>query len=138
MAFAIRLAFLCSVVVATLAAARPSGAFAPFLDRMRAHAGPVWREHLHSTSHLMRDGERTDVSTDASGPRFFTRQCIGQVCVGTYFDGTHVFATNLNDTALPRSNESAEALRALRAISSLTFLAPEFAASGGVVEDAQF
>ena len=86
----------------------------------------------------MRDGERTDVSTDASGPRFFTRQCIGQVCVGTYFDGTHVFATNLNDTALPRSNESAEALRALRAISSLTFLAPEFAASGGVVEDAQF
>ena len=51
MLFAARLLLLFAVALATVGAARGDD-LAQFMDRMRAHSGPVWRTHLTSSSRI--------------------------------------------------------------------------------------
>ncbi|HEY1655389.1 MAG TPA: retropepsin-like aspartic protease [Candidatus Tumulicola sp.] len=136
MAFAARIALLCALGLATLGAAAPSRDFAAFVDRMRAAAGPVWSTHFVSISRLNLEGETTVVSTESQGLPFAVRRCTGELCEGTYFDGSRLYSVNMNGTTLPRSPENEPYLRSLRLIASLGFLAPTFTARGGRLDDA--
>ena len=134
MGFAVRFAMLCAVILGTAGVSR-SDDFGQLLDRMRTRMGPVWRTHLISTSHLTVDGVTASVQTDAEDLRFETRQCTGTLCIGTYFDGRRLFNININGTTLPRSTNDETYLRGVRTISSFMFLAPDFTANGGRLED---
>lgn len=133
--FAARLAVLCVLFVSSLGAGGRASDFGPFLDRMRAASGPVWRTHIVSISRLDVDGTMTLVSGDGEDIRFAVRHCIGELCRGTYFDGQRLYAINENDTALPESHDAEPYLRSLRLVASLAFLAPSFKAQGGRVDD---
>jgi hypothetical protein len=131
MAFAARFALLCALGLATLGAAGPSADFAAFVGRMRAAAGPVWNTHFVSISRLNLEGETTVVSSESQGLAFAVRRCTGELCEGTYFDGSRLYSINMNDTTLPRSPDPEPYLRSLRLIASLGFLAPTFTTHGG-------
>lgn len=136
MAFAARFAMLCALGLATLGAVRPSTDFPAFLDRMRAASGPVWNVHFVSISRLNLEGQSTMVWTESQGLPFTVRRCTGELCEGTYFDGSRLYSVNMNDTTLPRSADPEPYLRSLRLIASLGFLAPSFSAHGGRLIDA--
>ncbi len=108
---------------------------AHLLDRMRAAAGPIWQAHIVSVSRLTSNGQATVVLSESEGLRFTVRHCTGELCEGTYFDGTHLFSTNINGTALPQSSRAEPYLRSIRLIASLGFLAPGFGAHGRVADD---
>lgn len=109
---------------------------AHLLDRMRAAAGgPIWQAHIVSLSKLTSNGQATGVLSDSEGLQITVRHCTGELCDGTYFDGSHLFSTNINGTALPRSSREEPYLRAIREIASLGFLAPGFSAHGRVADD---
>ncbi|HKU80567.1 MAG TPA: retropepsin-like aspartic protease [Candidatus Tumulicola sp.] len=135
MAFAARIAMLCALGLATLGAARPSAGFETLLDRMRAASGPVWNVHFVSISRLNLEGQSTVVSTESQGLPFAVRRCTGEICEGTYFDGSRLYAVNMNGTTLLRSPDPEPYLRSLRLIASLGFLAPSFSAHGGRLID---
>lgn len=132
--FAARPVLLCALLVATLGAA-PSADFLHLLDRMRAAAGPVWSTHFVSISRLNLEGQTTVVSSESSGVPFVVKRCEGELCQGTYFDGTRLFEVDMNDTALPRSLDPEPYLRSLRMVASLSFLAPGFTSHGGRIID---
>lgn len=132
--FAARSALLFALALTTLAAA-PSPDFLHLLDRMRAASGPVWSAHFVSISRLNLEGQTTLVSSESSGIPFVTRRCDGELCEGTYFDGTRLFGVDMNDTALQRSPDPEPYLRSLRMVASLSFLAPGFTARGGRLID---
>lgn len=136
MAFAARFAMLCALGLTTIGAARPSADFSAFLDRMRAASGPVWNVHFVSISRLDLEGQSTVVSTESQGLPFAVRRCTGELCEGTYFDGSRLYAVNMNETTLLQSSDSEPYLRSLRSIASLAFLAPSFTAHGGRLIDA--
>jgi hypothetical protein len=136
MGFAARFVLLCVLGLATLGAAGPSGDFARLIDRMRAAAGPVWNAHFVSISRLNLAGETTVVSSESDGVPFTVRRCNGEICEGTYFDGSRLYSVNMNDTVLPRSPDPEPYLRSLRLVASLGFLSPAFASHGGRVHDA--
>jgi hypothetical protein len=135
--FAARPVLLCALLLATLGAA-PSADFLHLLDRMRAAAGPVWSTHFVSISRLNLEGQTTVVSSESSGVPFVVKRCEGELCQGTYFDGTRLFEVDMNDTALPRSLDPEPYLRSLRMVASLSFLAPGFTAHGGRIIDDGF
>lgn len=135
MAFAVRIAVLCALGLATLGATRPTPSLPALLERMRAAAGPVWNAHFVSISRLNLGGQSTVVSTESQGLPFFVRRCTGELCEGTYFDGARLYSVNINGTALPNSSDSEPYLRSLRFIASLAFLSPAFGQHGGRVVD---
>ena len=132
--FAARSAMLFALALATLGAA-PSADFLHLLDRMRTAAGPVWSTHFVSISRLNLEGQSTVVSSESNGVPFVVRRCEGELCQGTYFDGTRLYAVNMNDTALLSSSDPEPYLRSLRMVASLSFLAPGFTAHGGRLID---
>jgi hypothetical protein len=133
MGFAGRAALLFALAFGTMGASgTPEGAVG-LLERMRAAAGPVWQSHVISVSRLILGGQQSVVSSDSEGLRIAIRRCAGEVCSGSYFDGEHLFSTNMNGTAVPDSLEPEPFLRALRLIASLNFLSPGFLAQGGRV-----
>ncbi len=124
--------------LSTMGAAAPSSDFSHLLDRMRAVAGPVWNTHFVSVSRLNLAGETNVVSSESDGLPFVVRRCEGELCEGTYFDGTRLYSVNMNDTALPSSANPEPYLRSLRLIASLTFLSPTFSNHGGRIVDGGF
>ncbi|HLI96801.1 MAG TPA: aspartyl protease family protein [Candidatus Baltobacteraceae bacterium] len=148
MKFAARAALLCVLAASTGWAyagwvdAQPAPPAAPalpplsqLLTRMREINGGLWNAHMSSTSPHTVDGAPTILDTEAQGLRYVLSQCSGRVCLGTYFDGEHLFSVNINGTALPRSPDPEPYLRALRIIGTLDFLSPEFTQNGGRIED---
>ncbi|HTU82821.1 MAG TPA: aspartyl protease family protein [Candidatus Acidoferrales bacterium] len=134
--FAVRALLLCALAATALGASQRSDAeFHRFLDRMRAAAGPVWASHFVSISRLEVNGTTTVVSSDGQGLPFVLRRCDGQLCSGTYFDGTRLYAVDMNDVALPESGRPEPYLRSLRLIASLGFLGPSFESGGGRLID---
>lgn len=136
MGFAARLAMLCALIVSTLGATgtAPSD-FARFVDRMRAAGGPAWHVHFVSISRVAVGDETSVVSTESQGVPFVVRRCAGELCQGTYFDGTRLYLMNMNGTVVPQSPDPEPYLRSLRLVSSLGFLAPAFTAQGGRLQD---
>jgi hypothetical protein len=134
MAFAIRLAALCVLVLA-VAGAGHAEPLSTFLDRMRTASGQPYRAHLTSALHVTVAGDTLRVTNDSAGLRFSSRECNGAICAGTYFDGTRLFSVNINGTALPQSTATETYLRGLRTASSLSFLSPAFENDGGRIED---
>jgi hypothetical protein len=134
MAFAARMLLLCALAFVTLGATPASG-LARLLAAMRHAAGPVWSTHFISISRLSSGSKTATVSTDSQGLSFVLRRCTGELCSGTYFDGTRLYRVDSNSTALPQSNQPEPYLRSLRLVASLAFLAPTFSARGGRVED---
>jgi hypothetical protein len=124
MGFVVRALVLCALTLGTLAAV-PSGDLGRFLDRMRAAAGPVWNAHFVSVSRLILEGETTVVESESRGLAFVLRRCNGELCSGSYFDGTHLYAIDINDSAV-RSGDAEPYLRSLRLVASLGFLSPSF------------
>jgi Aspartyl protease len=137
MGFAARVGLLC--VLAPLAFGAAPQASAPtlpaFLAQMRAASGDVYSAHFTGTLPQVVDGRETTLDTEMQGLKFELRQCTGQACVATYFDGERLFSVNINGTALPRSPAPDAYLRALRLIDSEQFLAPGFVANGGKLVD---
>lgn len=134
MGFVVRAAVLCVLTLGTIAAA-PSSDLGRFLDRMRAAAGPVWNAHFVSVSRLNLEGQSTVVASESRGLAFILRRCNGELCAGSYFDGAHLYAININDSAV-RSGDPEPYLRSLRSIASLSFLSPSFSAqqNGRIVD----
>jgi hypothetical protein len=132
--FAGRMLVICALVATTLGTA-PSGGLSRLLAAMRAAAGPVWGTHFVSVSRINLNGTPTIVSTESFGAPFVVRRCIGELCGGSYFDGLRLFAVDVNDAALPKSDAPEPYLRSLRLIASLEFLSPSFGRSGGRIED---
>ncbi|HEY1868540.1 MAG TPA: retropepsin-like aspartic protease [Candidatus Cybelea sp.] len=130
MGFAARTALLFALALSTLGANR-NDPLTGLLQRMNAAAGPVWRTRFISVSRLTLGREQNVVSTDSEGLRITVRHCTGELCSGTYFDGTHLYSVNMNGTALPETLQPEPFLRALRLVASLQFLAPSFLAQGG-------
>ncbi|GAC1387891.1 MAG: hypothetical protein NVSMB31_00960 [Vulcanimicrobiaceae bacterium] len=101
---------------------------------MRVASGEPYRYHLTSQA-KERIGTREVVrDTDFLGLQFFSRECRGNLCTGTYFDGTRLFAVDMNDTALPVGAPD-RSLRAMRFVNSGSFLSPAFARGGGTLAD---
>jgi hypothetical protein len=134
MGFVVRAVVLCALTLGTLAAA-PSGDLGRFLDRMRAASGPVWNAHFVSVSRLMLEGQTTVVESESHGLGFVLRRCNGELCSGSYFDGTHLYSIDINDSAV-RSGDAEPYLRSLRLVASLGFLSPSFASqqNGRIVD----
>jgi hypothetical protein len=135
MGFAARTALLFALALSTLGANRNDSPVAGLLQRMSAAAGPVWRTRLISVSRLTLGHQQNVVSTDSEGLRITVRHCTGELCNGTYFDGTHLYTVNMNDTALPETLQPEPFLRALRLVASLQFLSPSFLTQGGRIAD---
>jgi hypothetical protein len=127
MLFAARVLLLCVIAA--------SGSLGNVLDRMRAQNGGLWNAHISSTSAHVMSGIPGILRTDVQGLRFVLSQCIGEVCLGTYFDGNRLFSVNINDTALPSADARDPYLRALRILGTLAFLAPDFEQNGGRIMD---
>ncbi|HVA34072.1 MAG TPA: retropepsin-like aspartic protease [Candidatus Baltobacteraceae bacterium] len=134
MAFATRIALLCALAFGTLGAA-PASSLARLLHAMRAAAGPVWSTHFVSISRLSFNGKISLVSSESQGVAFVLRRCSGELCEGSYFDGTRLYSVDANDTALPQASAPEPYLRSLRLIASLGFLAPGFHQRGQRVDD---
>jgi hypothetical protein len=134
MDFVVRVFVLCVLALGTVAAA-PSGDLNQFLDRMRVAAGPVWNAHFVSVSRLDLEGQTTVVLSESHGLAFVLRRCNGELCAGSYFDGSHLFSININDSAV-RNGDAEPYLRSLRLVASLGFLSPSFASqqSGRIVD----
>jgi hypothetical protein len=137
MLFAARLLLLFAVALATVGAARGDD-LAQFMDRMRAHSGPVWRTHLTSSSRITLGRDTTAVHSESLGLRFSTYQCATNLCAGSYFDGERIYSININGTRLPESDTNDPFMRGERTIASLSFLAPDFADNGGRVSDSGY
>jgi hypothetical protein len=136
MGFAARLALLFALAATTLGAAgAPAGDFASFLARMRVASGPTWRAHFVSISRVNLDGNAAVVSTDSQGVPFALRRCSGELCQGTFFDGSRLYLLDMNGTALPQSGDPEPYLRALRLVASMSFLSPDFTSGGGRLRD---
>lgn len=137
MKFAAWAALLCVLAASGPASAQaaPPAALSELLTRMRAVNGGLWNAHLSSTSPHLVDGEDATLDTEAQGLRFLLEQCNGKVCLGTYFDGERLYSVNINGTMLPRSAAPEPYLRALRIVGTLAFLAPDFTANGGRIDD---
>jgi hypothetical protein len=88
--FAARTVLLFGLALTTLGANAPSSDFLHLLERMRAAVGPVWSTHFVSISRLNLAGETTVVSSESSGLAFVVRRCEGELCEGTYFDGSRL------------------------------------------------
>jgi hypothetical protein len=103
---------------------------------MRAINGGLWNVHISSTSPRTVDGVPMILDTQAQGLQYVLSQCSGRACLGTYFDGDHLFSVNINGTALPRAPDTQPPyLRALRIIGTLDFLSPAFTKTGGHIDD---
>ncbi|HTU70189.1 MAG TPA: aspartyl protease family protein [Candidatus Baltobacteraceae bacterium] len=135
MAFAVRFGLLFAVAALTVGAAPPHDSLAEFLAAMRLHSGPVWSAHLASVSHVTESGETVDLKSESQGLRFVSYDCTASLCEGTYFDGERLYSININGTMLPQAHGADPFLRAERTIASLSFLAPDFAETGGHVYD---
>ena len=135
MGFAARLMLLCVLAPFTLVGAEASPPAPAVLAQMRAAAGPVYSAHIAGTSPRIVDKHETLLQSEIQGLKFVLRQCTGQACVASYFDGQRLFSVNINGTALPRSPAPDAYLRMLRIIGSLQFLAPDFVANGGKIFD---
>ncbi|MBV9333267.1 MAG: hypothetical protein JO146_04615, partial [Candidatus Eremiobacteraeota bacterium] len=131
MGFAARTALLFALALSTLGANGNDTQVAGLLQRMSAAVGPVWRTRFVSVSRLTLGRAQNVVSTDGEGLRITVRHCTGELCAGTYFDGTHLYSVNINDTAVPQTLQPEPFLRALRLVESLQFLSPSFSAQGG-------
>jgi aspartyl protease len=136
MGFAARIGLLFALALSTVAANRNENPVSGLLQRMSAASGPVWRTRFVSVSRLTLGHAQNVVSTDGEGLRITIRRCTGELCSGTYFDGTHLYAVNMNDTALPESLQPEPFLRALRLVASLQFLSPSFSSQGGRLSNA--
>lgn len=136
MNFAARVGLLCVfAVLAAGAAPARNPALSSLLAHMRAVNGGLYRAHIVSRSPHIVDGAPATLQADVQGLRFLLQQCMGTVCLGTFFDGQRLYSVNINDTALPRSPAPEAYLRALRLLGTLQFLAPDFEAHGGRVYD---
>jgi len=131
MGFAARTALLFALAFGTLGANRNDSPTSELLQRMSAAAGPIWRTRFISVSRLTLGHEQNLVSSDSEGLRINVRHCTGDLCTGSYFDGIHLYAVNMNGTALPEATGPEPFLRALRLVASLQFLSPSFSAQGG-------
>lgn len=135
MAFAARVALLCTFVFCSAAPVRAQSP-AALLEQLRSIDGGLYNMHVVSTSLHAAGGTQIFTETDESGLRSTLRDCAGAVCIGTYFDGTRLYQFNMNGTLLPAKQTVAADLRAQRILLSLQFLDPAFAAQGGAVRDA--
>ncbi len=131
MGFAARTALLFALALSTLGANGSENPVTGLLQRMSVAAGPVWRTRFISVSRLTLGHAQNVVSTDSEGLRITVRHCTGELCSGTYFDGTHLYNVNINDTAVPQTLQPEPFLRSLRLVASLQFLSPSFVAQGG-------
>lgn len=126
-------------VMAGPASAQPAATavtLSQLFTRMREVNGGLWNAHLRDTSPSEVDGEPSILNTDTQGLPFLLSQCNGKACLGTYFDGEHLYSININGTALPEENsQSISDLRALRILGTLTFLSPDFVDNGGRIAD---
>jgi hypothetical protein len=134
MQFAARGVLLFAVAISTIGAARSDGLQA-WLARMRVVSGPVWRAHVVSTSYLTIGGEPVALASDAQGVALLLRECSGALCTGTYFDGSQIFAVDMNGSRFLQERDPQTYLRGVRMMDSLAFLDPGFAADGGTIAD---
>src|SRR5665213_1587578 len=131
MSFAVRVAALLVALssIATIARADTTGAF---LDRMRAASGEPYRYRIVSISHVRIDGTVQTNTTEIQGIPYVSRTCVSALCSGDAFDGTTVYAVDLNDTALADAGVDPSFVLGLRTASSLAFLAPDFSRRGTI------
>ena len=136
MEFAARTGMLFALLLTALGANRNQNDVVRLLDSMRNATGPVWTAHFVSVSSQTFEGEPAVVSSESEGLRVWVKQCTGELCNGTYFDGERLFGVNINGTAVPSSPQTQPFVRSLRLVASLGFLAPTFLEHGGRVGDA--
>lgn len=130
------MALLCVAAAALAGAAAPKdGTLTALLNEMRSVNGGLSAAHVVSTAPSTAAGVESTLHADVQGVRYVLSHCSGKVCLGTYFDGLHLYSVNINDTALPRTEEPQPYLRALRIVSTLAFLDPAFTRNGGTVSD---
>jgi hypothetical protein len=135
MTFATRLA-LCFAAMILTGSRQSQPPLSLFLAKMRARSGPVWSAHILSATGLPKDSAGAIVRNDTRGLRSITQRCEGALCDGTYFDGTRLYAVDINGTALPHPpGIDAALLRSERIVSSLAFLAPGFRERRGTIRD---
>lgn len=132
MRFAARSTWVCVLAVCLIGAAPKVSALHDLVAHMRAASGEPYRYHVLSTAHEKLDGIESSIEADFFGLQFVSRTCDGPLCTGTYFDGTQLFAVNMNDTALPVAQT--RTLKAIRYVNSGMFLSPEFS-RGGTLTD---
>lgn len=120
------------VVLATGAQIARADTSAAFLDRMRAASGQPYRFRIVSVSHVRIDGTTQTSTTEIQGIPYVSRTCVGALCSGDAFDGTTVYAIDLNDTALADAGVDPAFVLGMRTASSLAFLASDFSRRGTI------
>jgi hypothetical protein len=133
MRFAGRSFWVCVLSACLIGAAPKAPTLHELVARMRAASGEPYRYHVVSIAHEKLDGIESSTQADFFGLQFVSRKCDGPLCSGTYFDGTQLFAVNMNDTALPVAQT--RTLKAIRYVNSGMFLSPDFARNGGTLTD---
>jgi hypothetical protein len=69
------------------------------------------------------------------GRRRLARACTGEICAGTWFDGTRAYTLDANDVPIPETPQGTAYLRTLDAIETHAFALPAFRDAGGTVAD---
>ncbi len=116
-----------------LAAAGALGVTLPALAQVAAAGGHPASVPLRGTATVVRDDIRYTITDQRLGARQLVRECAGNVCTGTWFDGERLFAFGINGESYPASAQATRDQRTLAAIASLRFAEPDFA---GTVEAA--
>ena len=135
MAFAGRILVLFALGLFAVGAAGRPGNVHLLVQQMRLASGEPYRYHLTSSAHERVDGTDVLVQTDFWGLQYVARRCDASLCSGTFFDGTRLFAVNVNDTALPSSLTPERVLRGIRIVNSGEFLSEDFERLGGALSD---
>ena len=129
MLFALRPLALAVALGAVAAAPQPDALGA--LAGANGHAATV---RLHATGTRVVEGRTVTTSLDVLGTQRLVRRCVGDVCGGTWFDGSREWTYALNEVALPEEvDEATLTQRTLAAIASYAFAEPAFRSAGGTV-----
>ncbi len=124
--------------VSLFAAAAVCGA-APTLDALLAKiaaaagAGEGYRARIERTAGAGAARKIERIAWD--GRLRLARACTGDICAGSWFDGTRAYELDANDVPVPETPQGTAYLRTLDAIETHAFALPAFRAAGGVVAD---
>jgi hypothetical protein len=124
-----------AVRLLTLAAAFAILAAAPLPDPLAALAaanGHPALVHLRAAGSRVVEGRTVTTVVDQFGAQRLIRRCVGEVCGGSWFDGTREWTYGLNEVLLPEeTGEATLIVRTLSEIASYAFTEPAFRAAGG-------
>ena len=119
-----------AAAIVALGAASPPDPLAA-IAAANGHAAAV---HLRAGIARVVEGRTVTTTLDQLGTRRLVRRCVGEVCEGSWFDGTTEWSFGLNEVVLPETHDAATVTsRTLFAIVSYAFAEPAFRAGGGTV-----